>query len=120
LIKIRSHIGYGSPNKQDSAAAHGSPLGLDELRLVKEHFGFDPDKNFIIPDEVLDFYRKAGNKAAKHEDVWNTLYKNYKKQYPELANEYERIASGQLPDGWEKSLPTFDANTKLATRKASG
>lgn len=120
LIKIRSHIGYGSPNKQDSAAAHGSPLGLDELRLVKEHFGFDPDKNFIIPDEVLDFYRKAGNKAAKHEDDWNILYKNYKKQYPELANEYERIASGQLPDGWEKSLPTFDANTKLATRKASG
>lgn len=120
LIKIRSHIGYGSPNKQDSAAAHGSPLGLDELRLVKEHFGFDPDKNFIIPDEVLDFYRKAGKNAAKHEDVWNTLYKNYKKQYPELANEYERITSGQLPDGWEKSLPTFDANTKLATRKASG
>ena len=120
LIKIRSHIGYGSPNKQDSAAAHGSPLGLDELRLVKEHFGFDPDKNFIIPDEVLDFYRKAGKNAAKHEDDWNTLYKNYKKQYPELANEYERITSGQLPDGWEKSLPTFDANTKLATRKASG
>ncbi|HXJ98074.1 MAG TPA: transketolase [Gelidibacter sp.] len=120
LIKIRSHIGYGSPNKQDSAAAHGSPLGLDELRLVKEHFGFDPDKNFIIPDEVLDFYRKAGKKAAKHEDDWNILYKNYKKQYPELANEYERITSGQLPDGWEKSLPTFDANTKLATRKASG
>lgn len=120
LIKIRSHIGYGSPNKQDSAAAHGSPLGLDELRLVKEHFGFDPDKNFIIPDEVLDFYRKAGKNAAKHEDDWNILYKNYKKQYPELANEYERITSGQLPDGWEKSLPTFDANTKLATRKASG
>ena len=79
LIKVTSIIGYGSPNKQNSATAHGSPLGKDELRLVKENFGFDPDKNFIVPEEVLDFYRKAGEKSAKNEEDWNELYKNYKK-----------------------------------------
>ncbi len=120
LINVRSHIGYGSPNKHDSAAAHGSPLGKDEVRLVKENFGFDPDKSFIIPPEVLDFYKKAGQKSAKNEEDWNELYKNYSKRHPDLAKEYEAITSGKLPDGWEKKLPVFEAGEQLATRKASG
>lgn len=120
LIKVTSIIGYGSPNKQNSATAHGSPLGKDELRLVKENFGFDPDKNFIVPEEVLDFYRKAGEKSAKNEEDWNELYKNYKKRHPDLAKEYETITAGKLPDGWEKKLPVFEPGTELATRKASG
>lgn len=120
LIKVRTHIGYGSPNKQDTAAAHGSPLGEDEIRLVKENFGFDPDKNFVVPDEVLDFYRKAGKKGAQKEADWNELYKNYKERHPDLAKEYERIRDGKLPDGWEKQLPVFEAGEKIATRKASG
>ena len=120
LIKVRSIIGYGSPNKHNSAAAHGSPLGKDELRLVKENFGFDPDKDFIVSDEVLDFYRKSGKKSAKKEEEWNELYKNYKKRHPKLAKEYEAITSGKLPEGWEKKLPVFEAGTELATRKASG
>lgn len=120
LIKVTSIIGYGSPNKQNSATAHGSPLGKDELRLVKENFGFDPDKNFIVPEEVLDFYRKAGEKSAKNEEDWNELYKNYKKRHPDLAKEYETITAGKLPDGWEKKLPVFEPRTELATRKASG
>ncbi|WP_313501681.1 transketolase [Kaistella carnis] len=120
LIKVRSIIGYGSPNKHNSAAAHGSPLGKDEVRLVKENFGFDPDKDFIVPEEVLDFYRKAGKKSAKKEDDWNELYKNYKKRHPDLAQEYEDITAGKLPKGWEKKLPVFEAGTELATRKASG
>ncbi|WP_312818135.1 transketolase [Kaistella carnis] len=120
LIKVRSIIGYGSPNKHNSAAAHGSPLGKDEVRLVKENFGFDPDKDFIVPEEVLDFYRKAGKKSAKKEDDWNELYKNYKKRHPDLAKEYEDITAGKLPEGWEKKLPVFEAGTELATRKASG
>lgn len=120
LIKVRSIIGYGSPNKHNSAAAHGSPLGKDELRLVKENFGFDPDKNFIVSKEVLDFYRKAGKKSAKKEAEWNELYKNYKKRHPDLAKEYENITAGKLPEGWEKKLPVFEAGTELATRKASG
>lgn len=120
LIKVTSIIGYGSPNKQNSATAHGSPLGKDELRLVKENFGFDPDKNFIVPEEVLDFYRKAGEKSAKNEEDWNELFKNYKKRHPDLAKEYETITAGKLPDGWEKKLPVFEPGTELATRKASG
>lgn len=120
IIKVRSQIGYGSPNKQNTAAAHGSPLGNDEVRLVKENFGFDPDKSFVIPDEVSDFYQKAGKKSAKNEDDWNVLYKRYKERHPDLAKEYENITLGKLPEGWEKKLPIFEAGEELATRKASG
>ena len=120
LIKVRSIIGYGSPNKHNSAAAHGSPLGKDELRLVKENFGFDPDKDFNVSKEVLDFYRKAGKKSAKKEEEWNELFKNYTKRHPDLAKEYENITAGKLPKGWEKKLPVFESGTELATRKASG
>ena len=120
LIEVRSHIGYGSPNKQDSAAAHGSALGKDEVKLVKENFGFDPDKSFIISNEVLDYYREAGKKSAKNEEDWNELYKNYRKRHPDLAKDYETISAGKLPDGWEGKLPTFEAGDKMATRKASG
>jgi len=120
LIKVRTQIGYGSPNKQNTAAAHGSPLGKDELRLVKENFGFDPDKSFVVPDEVLDFYRKAGKQGIQKEAEWNELYKNYKQRHPDLAQEYERIRDGKLPGGWEKKLPVFAHGDKMATRKASG
>ncbi|MDH6254167.1 transketolase [Chryseobacterium sp. H1D6B] len=120
LIKVRSHIGYGSPNKQNSAAAHGSPLGKDEVRLVKENFGFDPDKNFVVPDDVSEFYRKAGKKSSENEDKWNELYENYKKRHPDLAKEYESITSGKLPEDWEEKLPVFEAGEEMATRKASG
>ena len=120
LIIVRSHIGYGSPNKHDTAAAHGSPLGKDEVRLVKENFGFDPDKSFVIPDEVLDFYRNAGRKSAKNEQDWNQLYENYKQRHPDLAKEYESITLGELPEGWQNKLPVFEAGDELATRKASG
>ncbi len=120
LIIVRSHIGYGSPNKHDTAAAHGSPLGKDEVRLVKENFGFDPNKDFVIPDDVLSFYRESGEKSAINEDKWDELYKNYKERHPDLANEYETITSGKLPDGWEKKLPVFEPGDAMATRKASG
>jgi len=120
LIIVRSHIGYGSPNKHDSAAAHGSPLGKDEVRLVKENFGFDPDKSFVVPDDVLNFYRKAGVASSKNEDKWNELYKNYKKRHPDLAKEYESVTAGQLPEGWENKLPVFEPSEDVATRKASG
>ena len=120
LIKVRSYIGYGSPNKQNTAGAHGSPLGKDEVRLVKENFGFDPDKNFVIPEQVSDFYQKAGKKSAKNEDEWNELYKKYKERHPDLAKEYESITAGKLPENWEKKLPVFEAGEELATRKASG
>lgn len=121
LIKVRTHIGFGSPNKVDTAAAHGSPLGKDEIRLVKENFGFNPDEDFAVSDEVLNYYRaKAKQRAAKESD-WNELYKNYKEKYPAEAAEYELFRDGKLPEGWKDKLPEFKADAKgLATRKASG
>lgn len=121
LIKIRTHIGYGSPNKVDSPSAHGSPLGEAEVKLVKTFFGFNPEKSFDVPMEVLKFYREAGRKGIATEKEWNELYKNYKEKYPELAAEYELLSKGNLPDGWKNHLPVFKADDeKIATRKASG
>jgi transketolase len=121
LIKVRTHIGFGSPNKVDTAAAHGSPLGKDEVRLVKENFGFDPDKSFVVADEVLNFYREKGKTGIKKEDEWNELYKKYKDKYPAEAEEYELFKSGKLPEGWDSNLPVFKPDAKgVATRKASG
>jgi transketolase len=120
LIKVRTHIGYGSPNKEDTAAAHGSPLGEPEVKLVKENFGFDPDKYFVVPDEVLNYYRETGKKGIDKEKDWNVLYKKYKEKYSELTNEYELLSSGKLPEGWKQKLPVFKAGEEIATRKASG
>ncbi|KVV16174.1 transketolase [Flavobacterium sp. TAB 87] len=121
LIKVRTHIGYGSPNKVDTAAAHGSPLGEEELKLVKKFFGFDPEKSFVVPDEVAKLYTEAGRKGSVKEEKWNSLYNTYKEKYPELAAEYELATNGNLPEGWKDNLPIFKAgDEKMATRKASG
>jgi len=88
LIKVRTHIGFGSPNKVDSASAHGSPLGEDEVKLVKRHFGFDPDKYFEIPDNVLNYYREAGKKGIKKEQDWDELFGNYKQKYARWPKNY--------------------------------
>ncbi|MGN6637945.1 MAG: transketolase [Mucilaginibacter sp.] len=121
LIKVRSHIAYGSPNKVDTAGAHGSPLGADEVKLVKKFFGFDPEQSFVVPDEVLKYYRACGEKGASTEQKWNELFKSYKEKFPELAAEYELAASGELPKGWDSDLPVFKAeDKKMATRQASG
>jgi transketolase len=121
LIKVRTHIGYGSPNKVNTASAHGSPLGEAELKLVKKNFGFDPDCYFEVPDEVLKYYREAGKKGIEKEHEWNKLYKAYKEKYSALADEYELLSSGKLPEGWKEKLPIFKGEEKpMATRKASG
>jgi len=121
IIKVRTHIAYGSPNKIDTAGAHGSPLGEPEVKLVKEKFGFDPEQSFVVPQEVLDFYRACGRKGEEKENKWNELFKRYRQKYPELAKEYELLSSGKLPDGWKKQLPLFTpADGKVATRAASG
>lgn len=121
LIKIRTHIGYGSPNKVDTASAHGSPLGEVEVKQVKKFFDFDPEKSFEVPDEVLRFYREAGKKGIAKENEWNDLFEKYKEKYPELAAEYELLSKGKLPDGWKDHLPVFKAGDEnIATRKASG
>lgn len=121
LIKVRSHIAYGSPNKVDTAGAHGSPLGADEVKLVKKFFGFDPEQSFVVPDEVLKYYRACGEKGASTEQKWNDLFKSYKEKFPELAAEYEQAVTGELPKGWDSDLPVFKAeDKKMATRQASG
>lgn len=121
LIIVRSHIAFGSPNKMDTKEAHGSALGEEEVKLVKKNLGFDPEQYFVIPDEVLTYYRKAGERGIQKEEAWNTLYNNYEKQYPELSEEYERLKEGLLPEGWNNELPSFKpVDGKIATRKASG
>lgn len=121
LIKVSTHIGFGSPNKVDTSAAHGSPLGKEEVKLVKENLGFDPDKSFVVADSVLHYYREKGNAGIKKENEWNNLYKKYKEKYPTEAAEYELYKSGKLPEGWKNNLPIFKPSEKgTATRKASG
>lgn len=124
LIKVRTHIAYGSPNKVDTAAAHGSPLGEDEVRLVKEFFGFDPKESFVVPGKVLEYYRAAGEKGMQLENEWSILFEAYKKKHPDLALEYERALREELPSGWEKKIPVFKPGDgkegKMATRQASG
>ena len=124
LIRVRTHIGYGSPNKVDTGSAHGSPLGADEVKLVKKGFGFNPDESFAVPEKVLDFYRKAGAKGAPLEKDWNTLFDNYKKEYPDLAAEFEAMRQGKLPEGWERKIPSFTPadgkGGQLSTRIAGG
>src|SRR5699024_1066627 len=121
LIIVRSHIAYGSTNKIDTKEAHGSALGEDEVKLVKKELGFDPDKHFEVPEEVLDYYQKAGKKGQQQEDEWNKLYNSYKKKYPDLAEEYELLSRGSLPEGWDEDLPNFKPDDGgMATRKASG
>lgn len=124
LIKIRTHIAYGSPNKHDTAGAHGSPLGVEEVKLVKEFFGFDPNQSFVVPGKVLEFYRAAGEKGIGLEKEWNDLFARYKQEYPDLAVDYEMALQDKLPQGWEKKLPSFRVSDgkdgKLSTRVALG
>lgn len=121
LIKVRTQIAYGSPNKVNTAGSHGSPLGADEIKLVKEFFGFDPDKSFVVPPEVDEYYQAAGKKGTEANQKWDELYAKYKEEFPELAAEYERAQSGELPENWKDSLPVFEpSKDKMATRQASG
>jgi transketolase len=121
FIRVRSLIAYGSPNKSGTAGSHGSPLGGDEIKLVKQFFGFDPDKSFNVSDEVLDYYHTKGARGAAVEEKWNKLFADYKAKFPELAAEYEAAAKGELPTGWKDKLPVFKgSDPKMATRQASG
>lgn len=121
LIRVRSLIAYGSPNKSGTAGSHGAPLGVDEMKLVKEFFGWDPDKSFVVPEEVLAYYRDKGKRGIATEEKWNKLYSDYKEKFPELAAEFETAFNGGLPKGWDADLPVFKADAgKMATRQASG
>jgi transketolase len=121
LIIVKTHIAYGSPNKQDKESSHGSPLGKDEVKLTKEFYGWDPDKHFYVPDEVKNFYAQAVKRSISEENKWNELYNKYTQEFGELAREYETAAQGNAELDWDKILPVFAPDEKgIETRKASG
>jgi len=120
LIKLRTHIAYGSPNKQDTAGAHGAPLGEDEIKLIKEKFGWDSEKSFYIPEKVSAHMRKVVEKGKKEEAAWNRMFDEYKGVYPEIAEQFREAAAGKVKVDFDDILPKFEAGSSVATRKASG
>ncbi len=119
LIAVRTHIGFGSPNKQDSQKAHGAPLGPDEVRLVKEAFGWDPDGTFAEPPEALAVFRAAVPAGEELVATWETALAAYSDTYPDQAAEFQRRVAGRLADGWDADLKTYEVGTEVATRNAS-
>ena len=105
---VHSHIGYGAPHKHDSFEAHGEPLGDDEVRLTKQFFGFDPDQQFVVPDGVREhFAAQLGARGAGLRTAWEAMFKRYRAEYPDLADQIERLSERRLPAGWETALPVF-------------
>jgi len=122
LVIVNSHIGYGAPHKQDTNAAHGEPLGEDEVRLAKKSYGWPEDAHFLVPDGVLEHFQEGiGERGREFHADWADLYGRYTSQFPELADQIERMQRRDLPEGWDKNLPTFPADAKgVATRESSG
>src|SRR5947208_3983917 len=119
LIAIRTHIGYGSPHRQDSQKAHGQPLGEDEVRLVKQNYGWDPNAHFLVPDEALEHCRQAVPRGEEMVAHWERRLAGYEKDYPDEARELKRRLAGELPKGWESALKTYQPGEELASRQAS-
>jgi len=122
LIIVDSHIGYGSPHKQDSYEAHGEPLGADEVKLVKKFYGWPEDAKFYVPDGVYENFKEGvGKRGAELHAAWDKKFAEYSKQFPDLAAELNDIQGRRLSDGWDKNLPSFPADTKgVASRESSG
>ena len=121
LIIVCTHLGYGSPGKQDSFEAHGAPLGVEEVRLTKERLGWPAEPSFHLPDQALGHFREALSEGAKAQGAWEALFGRYQGEYPELARELRQVIGGELPSGWEAAIPEFPADPKgMATRIAVG
>jgi transketolase len=121
LVVCHTHIAYGSPNKQDSASAHGEALGEDEVRLTKEALGWPPDAQFYVPGEALAVFRRALEQGRAAKAEWQMLFERYAQEYPHEAALLHQLWAGDLPEGWEKALPAFiPADGEMATRQASG
>jgi len=120
LIVLHTHIGYGSPNKQDTHSAHGSPLGEDEVRLTKEFYGWDPDAQFLVPEAAREHFLEAVDRGRDAEADWEQRLDAYRAAHPDICAELEMVMAGKLPDGWDADVPRFDpAGDAIATRKAS-
>ena len=122
LIIVDSHIAYGAPNKQDTSAAHGEPLGEEEIRLTKRHYGWPENEKFLVPDGVREHFQAGiGARGQALREAWMVKYEAYRKQYSGLADQGYRMLRRELPEGWDEGLPIFMADPKgIATREASG
>lgn len=121
LIEVRTTIGFGSPNKSGKSASHGSPLGADETKLTKEAYSWAFEQDFHVPEEVYEHFNTAVKAAGETaQAAWNTMLGEYGQKYPELANELQTAMNGQLPEGWDQNLPTYELGSKTATRSSSG
>ena len=121
MIVCRTHIGFGSPNKQDTAKAHGEALGVEEIKLTKKNLGWPSEEPFFVPEESLAHWRKVREKGAAEHDAWRRQLIAYAKAHPDLAKEFGRRMQGDLPTGWESAIPTFTKeNGNVASRAASG
>ncbi|MCA9520131.1 MAG: transketolase [Myxococcales bacterium] len=120
LILIKTTIGFGAPHKGGTSEAHGSPLGAAEVRLVKERFGFDPDKSFDLPTDAVAAFRTAIARGQQHVDAWEARFAAYREAHPDLAAEFERRMADELPADWESALPTFPPGKSVATRSSAG
>ena len=123
LIIVDSHIGYGAPHKQDTSAAHGEPLGEEEVRLAKKNYGWPEDAKFLVPDGVREHFDERDWQARRRTagGSGEALFDEYGKKYPDLAEQIEAMQHRELPEGWDKNLPAFPADAKgIATRECSG
>ncbi|HYV07883.1 MAG TPA: transketolase, partial [Blastocatellia bacterium] len=120
LIIVDSHIGWGAPNKQDTSAAHGEPLGEEEIRLTKQRYGWPPDAKFLVPDEVNEFTKRSIERGRAAEEEWNARFEAYRAAHPKLAEEWDLMQRHELPAGWDADIPVFSADEKgVAGRDAS-
>lgn len=121
LLLVRTHIGFGSPKKQDSFEAHGSPLGADEVAATKEALGWPTTDTFFLPEESLKFFREAIPRGQAMQGEWQQRFNAYAREYPELAAEWQRAQAGEMPDGWDSALPSWKVGDKgISTRVAAG
>jgi transketolase len=120
LIIVDSHIAYGAPNKQDTSAAHGEPLGDEEIRLTKQRYGWPADAKFLVPEEVQKHMNGAVERGERAEAEWKARFASYKAAHPDTAREWELMHEGQMPDGWDSEIPVFPADEKgMAGRDAN-
>ena len=119
LIRVRSHIGYGSPHRQDSSEAHGKALGAEEVKLTKQFYGWPTEPDFYVPDEALLEFRRCVERGAEYESGWNLRFDAYTKENPEQAAEFRAVMAGELPAGWDQDLPKFTPKDSLATRESA-
>jgi len=121
LVAVRTSIGFGSPNRQDTAKAHGEPLGDEERRLTKEKLGWPQEPTFYIPEEALSHFRKSVDKGLELEQQWTESFRSYLNEFPDLGSMFEKQIKGELPQDWDKEIPVFPADPKgKATRVISG